>query len=84
MAKTKQPDYYIARESFWYNGQFINAGQTRVHKSDPLLKTHSGAFEPISASRGFSDVEQATAAPGERRRVSLTTTPEGAADDGEA
>ena len=80
MAKQKQSDYYIARETFWFDGQLITAGQTRVHRSDSLLKTHRGAFEPITASRGFSDVEQATAAPGERRAVSLATRTQGATD----
>lgn len=82
MAKAKQDQLYIARETFWFKDQLVTAGQTRIREGHPLLKSHGGAFEPVAASRGF-DVEQATAAPGERRRVSLTTTPEGA-DDGEA
>lgn len=74
MPKTKQPQFYIARETFWVHGidHPIIAGETRVQAGHALLKSHPGAFEPVAATRHF-DVEQATAAPGERRAVVLTT-----------
>jgi hypothetical protein len=81
MSKTKPAQIYVARETFMAKGYDypIKAGQTRLREGHPLLRSHAAAFEPIAASPEF-DIEQATAAPGERRNVSLTTQGE---DSGE-
>jgi hypothetical protein len=62
---------YVARESFAaelgderYN---VQAGHTRVMEGHPLLTLRPDAFEPVGRGVEF-EVEQATAAPGERRR----------------
>jgi hypothetical protein len=83
MSKTKLAQIYVARETFTAKGYDypIKAGQTRLREGHPLLRSHADAFEPIAASPEF-DIEQATAAPGERRNVSLTT--QGEASDQEA
>jgi hypothetical protein len=72
---TAKPKYYRARHSF---GVVYDGEQITVHPEDgaipassPLLKQFSKAameehFEPVT-SFGRWDVEQATAAPGEKR-----------------
>lgn len=46
--------------------EFIRAGQTRVRAGHRLLERYAECFEPADVGVEF-DVEQATAAPGERR-----------------
>lgn len=66
---------YVARSSFTTDdGEEIVAGQTRLSAGHPLLNTHADEFERTDV-RG-AEVEQTTAAPGERRNVSLKTTDE--------
>lgn len=63
---------YVARSSFTTDdGEEIIAGQTRIREGHPLLKTHADEFEMTDMRS--PEVEQATAAPGERRNVSLKT-----------
>ena len=58
----------VAKESFvchWDGSdRQISAGVTRVRAGHPILKGIEHLFEPITA---HYEVEQATAAPGERR-----------------
>jgi hypothetical protein len=58
----------VAKESFAYrfNGEDhqFSAGQTRVRAGHPILEGIEHLFEPIKA---HYEVEQATAAPGEKR-----------------
>lgn len=65
-------DVYVCKESaaFEYNGDMVvvNKGFTRVRAGHPILREHPELFEPITV---HYDVEQATAAPGEKRAVSM-------------
>ena len=61
---------YVAKESFacdvdGENYQF-HKGRTRVRASHPAVKANPDYFEPVELEVHY-DVEQATAAPGERR-----------------
>ena len=68
MPRTKQPETYIATSSgvLKINGKIerYTAGQTIVHRSHPLYQAIPERFQPLTA---LPVVEQATAAPGERR-----------------
>lgn len=59
---------YVARESFSADldgaSVAVVAGRTRVREGHPLLAGRAHLFEEITVDY---DVEQATAAPGERR-----------------
>jgi hypothetical protein len=71
MAKAK-PNYYRAKEGFgtMYNGEQIHvaAGEI-VSAGHDLLKRREELFEPVENFGRFDNagVEQATAAPGEKR-----------------
>lgn len=69
MPRPKQPDLYVARKSFWCEldgvPTCINEGE-RVRAGHVLLRTQGEHFEPADTHVTY-DVEQATAAPGERR-----------------
>ena len=68
MPRTTEPELYVARSSgvIKVKGETITylAGRTRVRAGHPLLKARPDAFVPLEANY---DVEQATAAPGEKR-----------------
>lgn len=61
---------YVARESFFCDvgGEPtpVHAGRTRVREGHELLRRYPHAFEPADTGLAF-EVEQATAAPGEKR-----------------
>lgn len=65
----KKPDYYRAKEGFvtMFDGEQISvaAGEI-VRAGHPLLKRREEHFVPVE-NFGRFDVEQATAAPGEKR-----------------
>lgn len=65
-------DVYIARQSFVAQVEgkkvFITEGVTRVRRGHALLKGREHLFEPADAHVHF-EVEQATAAPGEKRGI---------------
>ena len=65
----KATDYYRANQGFstMLDGEplFVAKGEL-VHKDHPLLKGRSDLFEPAE-NFGRFDIEQATAAPGEKR-----------------
>lgn len=72
MARTSTAAIYVAREAFvcTIDGEtfHVNAGE-RVRAGHPLLDKQPGYFEPAEMRVTFDvpAVEQATAAPGERR-----------------
>ena len=71
MPPRKKPEYYRARHAFgvMYEGEHITipAGEI-VRSGHPLLKGRDEHFEPVERFGRFDvDVEQATAAPGEKR-----------------
>ena len=67
MPRTKAPDYFVATTS----GVFKVAGKTEtfvrgktiVHRDSALYRAYPNLFQPVERPA----VEQATAAPGERR-----------------
>jgi hypothetical protein len=69
MPRAKKVDLYMATESFasMVDGEpiFVRKGEL-AHADHPILKTHKDLFEPAENYIRF-DVEQATAAPGEKR-----------------
>lgn len=70
MARTKEPEIYVARSSgvIKIAGRTYRytAGRTRVRAGHELLRALPDKFVPMDVDY---DVEQATAAPGERRSV---------------
>lgn len=70
MPKTTAPEgvIYVAKESFttMLNGEEVTvaAGRTRVREGHELLRGRMHLFEPMVVDY---EVEQATAAPGEKR-----------------
>lgn len=57
--------------------QWIRAGETRVASDHPLREAHPGAFAATAAP---VEVEQATAAPGEKRGAPAAGRPAESAD----
>jgi hypothetical protein len=70
------PQMYVARESFYavVNGErtMIHGGIDLVAAGHPILKRYPGMFVPAPVR---FDVEQATAAPGERRGAPQADAP---------
>jgi hypothetical protein len=68
MPARKKPDIFIATDSasVEHDGErvVIHRGVTRVRAGHQLLKDYPDLFEPLDV---HFDVEQATAAPGEKR-----------------
>lgn len=66
----KKADYYRANQGFatTLDGEplFVAKGEL-VHKGHALLKGRSEMFDPVEDFGRFDIVEQATAAPGEKR-----------------
>lgn len=67
MAKQKS-DVYIVRRSFSPDGRRVMRRGTRVLASDPTYKANRSMFVLADADL-FDDIEQATAAPGEKRNA---------------
>lgn len=69
----KKSDILVAKKTFatQENGQriIVRKGTTRVRGNHPLVKGREHLFEPISVDY---DVEQATAAPGEKRKAKVS------------
>lgn len=69
-AKANKSDVYVAKESgsAEVNGETLTftRGITRVRAGHPLLKGRESLFAPVDDTVHY-DVEQATAAPGEKR-----------------
>ncbi len=69
MAGKSKADIYVAKHSFAaeVDGEsvFVNAGE-RVRSGHPLLAAQGDFFEPVDQTVHY-DVEQTTAAPGEKR-----------------
>lgn len=67
--RRKTADIYVATRSFHceVGGErlFVTAGE-RVRDGHPLLRAQAENFEPVDTTVKY-DVEQATAAPGEKR-----------------
>jgi hypothetical protein len=72
MAASKKPAYYRARHAFgvMYDGEqmTVNAGEI-VSAGHPIMEGREEHFEPVENFGRWdaSHVEQATAAPGEKR-----------------
>lgn len=68
-ARKREPDVYVAKHGFAceIDGEElrINEGE-RVRAGHPLLRSQATHFEPVDTLVHY-DVEQATAAPGEKR-----------------
>jgi hypothetical protein len=70
---TRKPEYYKAKEGFvtQFKGEQISvAAGELVIAGHPLLKGRAELFEPASSLGRFTErpeVEEATAAPGEKR-----------------
>lgn len=68
-------DILVAKETFTadYDGHpvTIEGGKTRVRAGHPLTKGREHLFERLELDY---DIEQATAAPGEKRQRTRTTT----------
>jgi hypothetical protein len=69
MPRIKQPDLFVAKDGFHceIDGErlFIPKGE-RVRSGHELIRRYRDYFKPADAGIRY-DVEQATAAPGERR-----------------
>jgi hypothetical protein len=69
MPRKSTPDIYVAKTSFHceVDGErlFVTAGE-RVRNGHALLRAQPENFEPVDTTVHY-DVEQATAAPGEKR-----------------
>ncbi len=74
MPQKSEPDIYVATETFSADiggsPQMIYKGITRVRAGHPLLKGREALFAPVENSVDY-EVEQATAAPGEKRGAEL-------------
>jgi hypothetical protein len=68
-------DIYVCKESaaFEYGGDMVvvHKGVTRVRAGHPMLRDHPELFDPIDVHYDWPGVEQATAAPGEKRAVAV-------------
>lgn len=68
MPKAKEPSIFVARTSgdIKIDGEVYSyrAGRTRVREGHPLLRVIPERFEPLKVDY---EIEQATAAPGEKR-----------------
>ena len=67
----QEADVYVAKESFAWSGPDgenyqVHKGRTRVRAGHPLLAANPGYFELADVTVHY-DIEQATAAPGEKR-----------------
>jgi hypothetical protein len=72
MAKDR-PDpnrLYVATESFITNDGSAAAGTTLLWGDDPLVRSHPQFFQE-SPGHARPEVEEATAAPGEKRAVKI-------------
>ena len=76
-------DILVAKESaiLEYNGApvVIRKGVTRVRAGHPMLRGHEHLFEPLDV---HYDIEEATAAPGERRRGRMSPRRDGEQGNG--
>lgn len=72
MPPTKAKKLYAAKSQFWLGNEFFRKGRI-VEEGDPVLDKHEAQFEPYvptggdQVHRGQPRIEQATAAPGEKR-----------------
>jgi hypothetical protein len=72
MATKTAKAVYTAKSQFWVGDSFfrpIDMGGRAIEDGDPILESHPGLFEPYAPRvRTYPGrVEQATAAPGEKR-----------------
>jgi hypothetical protein len=67
--KRQEQEIYVATHGFAceVDGDEVRVAQgERVRRGHPLLRSHTSYFEPVDEGVHY-DVEQATAAPGEKR-----------------
>jgi hypothetical protein len=71
MPPSRRPTHYRAKHAFgvMYEGEQITVAQGEIVRAGhPLLKGRDEHFEPVTTLGRFdTDVEQATAGPGEKR-----------------
>lgn len=70
MPRTAAPRYVRPKEActFDHDGEAIVLSPNEIMSADdPIVRARPNLFKPIEASRERPDVEQATAAPGEKR-----------------
>ena len=62
-----------AKETFFTTSNLVVVAGDLVDDNDPIVKGREALFEPAEAAVKPSSVEQATAAPGERRSAVRTS-----------
>jgi hypothetical protein len=65
----KKSEVYVARQAFSPDGRSIVRRGTRVLSSDAIYKANRGYFHAADSDLRDNDIEQATAAPGEKRNA---------------
>lgn len=80
------PQYFTAKEAFTtdlegYGPVTIQKGEN-VRAGHPLIEKNPERFQPVEVSSRWDTVEQATAAPGEKRRAGRRRTPKPAGATG--
>ena len=85
---SKSDSVWVATESFACEvdgaGVIVHAGQTRVREGHPMLDTYRQSFKLADQGLHFDTVEQATAAPGEKRGTPREDQPAETAPEPEA
>lgn len=72
-----EPEFYTATESFATDldgGPVVVARGENVRAGHPLIKANPDKFRPLEQATRFAVIEQATAAPGEKRRTGRAKT----------
>jgi hypothetical protein len=74
---TDAAEFFQAKESFatMFNGTIVDVRRgENVRAGHPLIEANPEKFQPVELSSRWDTVEQATAAPGEKRRTGRRST----------